>query len=142
MRASATIRAASRRASSMSAAARSPRALDRGPLLDVGVLEQPGRLRLGRPAPALALAELLLDLSRGASAAALAEPLADELQMAVDLVRVVAATHPPEGALHDEQRAGVAACGHPSGVRRSREDSCAARAATAPPARDSPRSRR
>ena len=47
--------------------------------------------------------------------------------MAVDLLGVVAAAHPPEGALDHEQRAGVTPCGHPSGVRQWRTLSCAGR---------------
>ena len=69
--------------------------------------------------------ELLLGLARRPPAAALAEPLADELEVAVDLLRVVAAADAPERALDHEHRARVAAGGHPSGVRRGPRESSA-----------------
>src|SRR4051794_8632251 len=102
-------------------------ALQRGAGLDARALGITPHLRLEICGGPLPRDELLLGLARGAPAAALAEPLAHELQVAVDLLGVVAAPHPPERALDDEQRAGVADSGHPCGVRGPLTESCAAR---------------
>src|SRR5919107_1041840 len=82
-----------------------------------------GSRRLGL---ALARAELLLEIARGARRAAVAEPLADELQVAVDLLGVIAPANAAEAALDHEQRSGVTAGRHPTGVRARGRESCAA----------------